>query len=107
HAPHIRAGIFDCVIATQVFQYIYDLEAAFRTVHRILAPGGVLLATVPGISRILPIENARWGDWWRFTSKSATRLAEDAFGSGNVTVTPFGNVLSAAAFLYGLAAEDL
>ena len=35
------------------------------------------------------------------------RLAEEAFGDGNVEVAAYGNVLSAAGFLYGLAASDL
>ena len=106
-APHIADGAFDCLIATQVLQYIYDVGAALRTAHRILAPGGVLLATVPGITRISPVESAEWGDWWRFTSWSAKRLGEEAFGPGNASVRAYGNVLSASAFLYGLAAEDL
>ena len=36
-----------------------------------------------------------------------SRLAEEAFGTGNVEARSFGNVLSAAGFLYGLAASDL
>jgi hypothetical protein len=35
------------------------------------------------------------------------RLAEEAFGEGNAEVQAYGNVLSATAFLYGLAASDL
>ena len=35
------------------------------------------------------------------------RLAEEAFGDGNVEVATYGNVLTAAGFLYGLAASDL
>lgn len=42
-----------------------------------------------------------------FTACSLKRLAEDVFGPGNVEVQAFGNVLSASAFLYGLAASDL
>ncbi|MER3409909.1 MAG: methyltransferase [Thermoleophilia bacterium] len=107
NAPHIPDGTFDCVILTQVLPAIWDVSAALRTVHRILAPGGVLLATVPGISKISAFEAERFGWWWHFTSMSARRLAEEAFGSGNVEVETYGNVLAAAAFLYGLGARDL
>jgi hypothetical protein len=48
-----------------------------------------------------------WGDWWRFTAKSAERLFGDVYGAEHVEVTQHGNVQAAAAFLYGLAAEDL
>jgi hypothetical protein len=49
----------------------------------------------------------RWGDYWRFTTLSARRLFEAAFPPECVSVEAHGNVLAAAALLYGLAAEDL
>jgi hypothetical protein len=62
---------------------------------------------VPGISQISREDRRDWGDWWRFTSDSARRLFADAYGPENVEVQAHGNVLSAACFLYGLAAEEL
>ena len=106
-APQIADASFDCAIVTQTLQFIYDVRTALATLHRVLAPGGVLLATVPGIAKIAPHEDEAFGDWWRFTSRSLRRLGEEAFGPGNVEVKAFGNVLSAAGFLYGLAASDL
>jgi hypothetical protein len=67
----------------------------------------VLLATVPGITKISPPEDEEFGEWWHFTGRSLGRLAEEAFGPGNVEVATYGNVLSASGFLYGLAASDL
>ena len=107
HAPQIPDASFDCAIVTQTLQFVYDVRAAFATLHRILAPGGVLLATVPGITRISPPEDEAFGEWWHFTARSVRRLAEEAFGDGAAEVEAFGNVLSAAGFLYGLAASDL
>jgi SAM-dependent methyltransferase len=106
-APHIPADTFDCAIVTQTLQFVWDTRAALATLHRILTPGGVLLATVPGLTKISPPEDEEYGEWWHFTARSVQRLAEEAFGSGNVEVRAFGNVLSATAFLYGLAASDL
>ncbi len=106
-APQIPSDSFDCAIVTQTLQFVYDIRAALATLHRILAPGGVLLATVPGITKISPPEDEEYGEWWHYTGRSARRLAEEAFGEGNVEVASFGNVLSAAGFLYGLAASDL
>jgi SAM-dependent methyltransferase len=106
-APQIPDGSFDCAIVTQTLQFIYDVRAALATLHRVLAPGGVLLATVPGLTKISPPEDEEWGEWWHYTSRSAERLAEEAFGAGNVEVRAYGNVLAAAGFLYGLAASDL
>lgn len=103
----IESDAFDCAILTQVLHFVFDVPAALRTLHRILAPGGVLLATVPGITRLPAHDAERRTDWWRFTASSARRLAEDAFGAEAVEVETFGNVLAAAGLLYGLAAEDL
>jgi SAM-dependent methyltransferase len=106
-APTIPSDTFDCAIVTQTLQFIYDIRAALATLHRILTPGGVLLATVPGLTKISPIEDGEWGEWWHFTGKSTLRLAEEAFGEGQAEVETFGNVLAASGFLYGLAASDL
>ena len=97
---------FDCIILTQTLQMIYDLRTSLRLLCEALKPGGVLLATMPGISQISRHDMDRWGDYWRFTTLSARRLFEDA-GPMDVTVKAYGNVLAAVAFLHGLAAEEL
>lgn len=105
-APHLPADRYDCVILTQTLQYVYDLAAAVATVHRILRPGGVVLATLPGLSRTSdPAWPDRW--FWSFTSRSARRLFAQAFGADSVAVEGHGNLLVATAFLHGLAQEDL
>jgi SAM-dependent methyltransferase len=103
----LPADAFDCILCTQTLHVIYDVRAAIRTLHRGLRPGGTLLATMPGISRSCVPDRDHWGDWWRFTSLSAQRLLEEAFSPGQVRVEAYGNVLTATAFLYGLAAEEL
>jgi SAM-dependent methyltransferase len=105
-AEQVPSDSFDCVMLTQTLQSIYDTPAALREVHRMLRPGGVLLATVPAVSKIDPTPGVR-GDYWRFTTASCARLVGDVFGDGDVSVRAHGNVLAAAAFLYGLAREDL
>jgi SAM-dependent methyltransferase len=106
-APQIPSESFDCAIVTQTLQFVYDIRSAVATLHRILAPGGVLLATVPGITKISPPEDEEYGEWWHYTGRSLRRLGDEAFGAENVDVETYGNVLTAAGFLYGLAAPDL
>jgi SAM-dependent methyltransferase len=102
--PH---GAFDCIILTQVLPFIFDVRGAVSTCHRALKPGGLVLATVPGISQISRHDMDRWGDFWRFTDRSARQLFEDAFGKGQVEIETFGNVVLAAKFLQGLALEEI
>lgn len=101
------ADSFDCVICTQTLQFIFDLPATLRTLHHILKPGGVLLVTVPSISRIDTPDQGQWGEYWRFTVDGTRRLSTQAFPADAVSVESFGNVLSATTLLYGLAAHEL
>ena len=106
-APQLESGVYDCVICTQTLLLIYDVRAAIATLERILAPAGVLLLTVPGVSRICREEAETWGDWWRFTSMSLGRLLEERFAREAIEVEVYGNVLTAVAMLHGIAAEEL
>jgi len=106
-ARHIPSNAFDCVILTQTLQCIYDIRAATETLHRILKPGGTLLATCHGISQISRYDMERWGEYWRFTSLSAHKLFTEFFPEDHVTVQAYGNVLAATAFLQGLTVQDL
>jgi SAM-dependent methyltransferase len=105
-ADQIASNSFDCILLIQTLQLIYDLPAAIRTIERILKPGGVLLATFPGISQLSADEWAEtW--YWSFTTLSARRLFEAVFPAECVEILAYGNVLAATAFLQGLAAEEL
>jgi len=97
---------FDCIVLTQTLHLVFDVRAAARQVYRMLKPGGVLLATVPGISQISRYDMDRWGEFWRFTTLSARRLFEEV-GAEAVGVEAHGNVLATIAFLHGLATEEL
>ena len=99
----LPGSAFDCFVLTQTLQSIYDLRGALDQAHRILRPGGVLLLTVPVTSRVFDRPQA---DFWRFTPMAVERLLRESF-AGEVEVRGHGNVLSQAAFLYGLAAEEL
>jgi SAM-dependent methyltransferase len=104
--PQVADDCFDCMILTQTLQFIFDLPAAVRTLNRILAPGGVLLVTVPGMSQIADSE---WGTtwYWAFTSLAIQRLLREGMPTSGIDVVVHGNVLAATAFLQGLAASEL
>jgi SAM-dependent methyltransferase len=106
-ADHLPSDCYDAIIFTQTLQVIYDIRTVIATLHRILKPGGVLLATASGMAKLSLEDFDRWGEYWRFTSQSARLLFEEQFGVGNVSVKAYGNVLAAISFLEGLAVEDL
>ena len=104
-ADVVPTDTFDCVVLTQTLQFIYDTRAAVGHLHRILKPGGVLLTTVPVVSRI--DRSLKSIDYWRFTPASCRQLFAEEFGAEQTTVYSYGSVLTGVAFLSGMAYEEL
>ena len=97
---------FDCLIVTQTLNYVFDVPAALRHLHRILKPGGVLLGTVAACGRLSPEGPGRDGDFWRFTRASLGRLFAERFRPSDLAIESCGNVLLCAAFLFGLSVDE-
>ncbi len=104
-APHIPDDSFDCAIVTQTLQFVYDVRAAFATLHRILAPGRRaprdraghhedLAARGRGVGRVVALHGALGAPARRGGVRRGQRRGR-----------AYGNVLTAAGFLYGLAAR--
>ena len=107
-ADHLPSDTFDCVILTQTLQMIYEIRSALRHLHRVLKPGGVVLATSHGISKIGRRRGRDpWGEYWHVTTQAAERLFADAFPGGRIDVGSCGNVLAAVCALHGIVAEEL
>jgi SAM-dependent methyltransferase len=105
-ADAVPAETFDCFLLTQTLQLIYRTGSAIGHAWRILRPGGVLLATVPAVSRVIRGQDHSQ-DYWRFTAASCAALFGERFGPEQVTVRARGNVLTCIAFLAGMAYEEL
>lgn len=105
---NIPDNTFDCIVITQTLQMIYDVRSAIRTLHRVLRPGGVVLATTHGMSRVARREGVDdWGEYWHFTSQSARRMFGEFFEPSLVEVETYGNVMSCVANLHGLGASEI
>jgi len=105
-ADVIPTDTFDCLIITQTLHLLCDVRPAIGHLHRILRRGGVLLVTVPSITKIGDEVSAA-GDYWRFTVESCSLLFGEHFGAENVIVHSYGNFLAAVACLAGMAYEEL
>jgi SAM-dependent methyltransferase len=101
----LPAERFDCFLLTQTLQLVSDVEAALQNAWQGLAPAGVLLISVPGITRSDPRDLT--ADRWRFTPSGLETLLARTCPSGRREVVGCGNLTSALAFLMGLAAEEL
>ncbi len=101
----VADGQYDCVVLTQVLQFIDDVDAAISECHRVLKSGGVLLATLPSMSRTDRMSGID-GDYWRFTTASAKYLFDKKFSSEKVTIESKGNVRSGIYFYAGMSLEE-
>ncbi len=107
-APHIPDDTFDCIIITQTFQMIFEVDKAIATLARILKPGGVVLCTSHGMTRVARREGVDdWGEYWHFTTQSKRRLFHAHFPKDHVQVSTVGNVFTCICNLHGLAASEI
>ncbi len=105
-AANISANRYDCVILTQTAHVIDDMASVVSECYRILKPGGTLLLTVPCVSRVC-LEYGPEGDFWRLTEAGTRALFYEVFPPQGVETRVYGNVMTATAFLYGLATDEL
>ena len=82
------------------------MGAVVAECHRILRSDGVLLVTLPCVSRVC-LEYGDRGDFWRVTVAGARELFSRSFSEADLEIHGRGNVLVGAAFLYGLACHEL
>lgn len=97
---------FDCLIVTQVLQYVPALEVAVRELVRALRPGGSLLLAVPALTPHDDYEDDDQ-DLWRFWPAGLRHLLAGAAPDASTTIVPYGNLRAAIAFLHGISAEEL
>lgn len=103
----IKENFVDCFIMTQTLPFIYDIHSVVKNAVKILKPGGNLLVTVPGITQISRYDMSRWGQYWSFTDLSLRKLFEGVVPLSFIDIKTYGNVKSAACFLYGFARHEL
>lgn len=98
----VKDETFDCIVLTQTLGMIDDYDAAVSECYRILKKGGTLLYTG---SLLSPVRD--FPTFWRFTPLSIEMILSRYFEPKNVRTHSYGNILSAQAYLVGLAREEL
>jgi len=86
----LPAGSFDTLLSTQVLEHVYDTKAFVRECHRLLAPGGKAILTVPFLWQT----HAEPNDFYRFTRYSLRKLFEEQ-GFQVLELSPVGGAYAA------------
>lgn len=95
---------FDCIIFTQVFNFIYDVSEAVKNSIAMLKKNGTMLLTVAGNTPVSRYDMDRWGHYWNFTYKSVERLCN--VENVKCDVYSYGNCKVACGFLQGMSVDD-
>lgn len=94
---------YDCFLLPATLQGLRDIEACLRHALRVVRPGGVILATSAGLVPLMPDAP----DYWRLSDEGWREVTARVWPDAQVEVRAYGNCLSAAASMLGLAAEEL
>jgi SAM-dependent methyltransferase len=96
---------YDTIVMTQTLHVTADDESGFLNLWQALRPGGSILFSGPCVGRI-DHELAEY-DSWRYTPNGLRRKLAKLLPGASVSVEGFGNVLAGAAYLYGIAVQEL
>lgn len=101
----IEKDFYDCIILTQVLDFVEDIKETPNILINALKPGGKLLVSVSGISTICRYDMDQYGQYWNFTDKSIKKM----FSRSNTEcmVWTKGNCKVACAFLQGMGCSEL
>lgn len=86
--PQVPHGRYDAVVSHQVLEHLPRPWKALAEFHRVLRPGGVLVVSVPHLSRRHELPH----DYFRFTQEGMASLLRDA-GFEGIVVRPVGGIL--------------
>lgn len=101
----IKDFTYDCIVLTQVLQYVDDLDGAIAECKRVLKNQGVLLVTLPSAAKIDPDAGTK-NDYWRFTEASAKYLFSKYFESSKLEIKTHGNAALLWQSLAGFSQQD-
>ena len=94
----IDDGAFDVVLCNQVLEHADDPRQVARELRRVVAPGGIVLASTHGVAPYHPNPH----DLWRWTHAGLARLFDEAGEWASVTVTAGSGTASCMMMLLAL-----
>jgi SAM-dependent methyltransferase len=103
--PYADAS-FDVVLCTQVLEHVPDPARAVQEMHRVLRPGGTVLASTHGVFLYHPDPVELGGDYWRWTHQGLARLFDVNASWSEIRVAPNGEVVAALGYIAAQFASE-
>jgi len=104
-AGSLGQAAFDCLVLVDALRDVPDVGTAVSNAWASLAPGGVLLLTIPAVDAVRG--RPERPDRWRFLRPGLEEVLRHACPGADVEMVGFGNLVSSVALLAGVAAEEL
>jgi SAM-dependent methyltransferase len=89
----IESESYDCFLIPNTLAHVTNLQPALENAYRILAPGGVMLATCPCFVPLIPDGK----DYWHMSADGWQRVFSQACPGSILDVESHGNCLAAVA----------
>ncbi len=99
----VEDASYDLVLCTQVLEHVTDPDIAVRELHRVVAPGGRVLASTHGVQVYHPSPT----DYWRWTHTGLERLFARNGEWVQVAVTPVGGAATCIGAMSAVYADLL
>jgi len=99
----VEDASYDLVLCTQVLEHVTDPDIAVRELHRVVAPGGRVLASTHGVQVYHPSPT----DYWRWTHTGLERLFARNGEWVQVAVMPVGGAATCIGAMSAVYADLL
>lgn len=73
HIPEEYIEGFDCVVALNIWEYMFDPVSALRNIFDLMAPGAILITNFPFV---YPVHRPEGTDYLRFTPEGVEKLMQ-------------------------------
>lgn len=94
---------YDCFLLPNTLQHLQDIDGALDNIHRIVRPGGAIIATAAAFIPLIP----DGPDYWRITADGWHEQTSRHWPHDAVEIAAYGNCLAAIAAMHGLSVEDV
>lgn len=82
HLGSLPNGYFDCIICNDVLEHLSDPDMILRMLPRVMAPGAVLVGSIPNVRYFPVLFDLLWNADWRYADYGVLDRTHQRFFTG-------------------------